>query len=287
MASGGGIFFNGSRLTILESTFSGNTAHGEIGNTTPGNANGGGIECGGGTLTLAASTLSGNSVSAAAPGAAVGGAIDNETQGMVRVQNTIVAGNSPAASSDVSGSLHSLGHNLIGIGDGGSGYADADLVGTSANPIDAKLGPLQDNGGPTETMALLPGSPAIDAGGLTDSEWDQRAPAIRAWSTAPLTSARYEVQDSAEAALRARQLLQGNYWGVGCCFTQPTFGAGRSRWRHLHAEPAAGPSDCRRGGFVCFARQKSSRLYHGSPGAPCGQRNRCVGAEPVRCGLKT
>jgi hypothetical protein len=32
------------------------------------------------------------------------------------------------------------------------------------NNIDAKLGRLQDNGGPTETMALLPGSPAIDSG---------------------------------------------------------------------------------------------------------------------------
>jgi hypothetical protein len=47
------------------------------------------------------------------------------------------------------------------------GYADTDLVGTAANPIDAKLGPLQDNGGLTPTMALLPGSPG---------EWDQRGP---------------------------------------------------------------------------------------------------------------
>ena len=39
------------------------------------------------------------------------------------------------------------------------------------NNIDPKLGPLQNNGGPTQTMALLPGSPAIDAGnpsGCTD-----------------------------------------------------------------------------------------------------------------------
>src|SRR5262245_17246016 len=43
----------------------------------------------------------------------------------------------------------------------------------NVNPL---LGPLQDNRGPTPTMALLPGSPAIDAGTLTDSEWDQRGP---------------------------------------------------------------------------------------------------------------
>jgi hypothetical protein len=37
-------------------------------------------------------------------------------------------------------------------------------VGTAANPIDPLLGPLQDNGGPTPTMALLAGSPALNAG---------------------------------------------------------------------------------------------------------------------------
>jgi len=42
--------------------------------------------------------------------------------------------------------------------------SNSDHVGTSANPIDPKLGPLQDNGGPTPTEALLPGSPAIGAG---------------------------------------------------------------------------------------------------------------------------
>ena len=42
--------------------------------------------------------------------------------------------------------------------------ATGDQVGTTAAPIDAKLGPLADNGGPTATHALLPGSPAIDSG---------------------------------------------------------------------------------------------------------------------------
>jgi len=74
------------------------------------------------------------------------------------------------------GSFTSKGHNLISNGRGGGSFADTDLVGTSASPIDPKLGPLQDNGGPTWTMALLPGSPAFDAGALTDSEWDQRGP---------------------------------------------------------------------------------------------------------------
>jgi hypothetical protein len=37
-------------------------------------------------------------------------------------------------------------------------------LGTAANPLDPHLGPLQDNGGPTPTLALLPGSPALDVG---------------------------------------------------------------------------------------------------------------------------
>src|SRR5262249_21153685 len=62
------------------------------------------------------------------------------------------------------GARNSQGHNLIGDGPGGSGFDPTDQVGTSANPIDPVLGPLQGNGGPTQTMALLPGSPALNAG---------------------------------------------------------------------------------------------------------------------------
>jgi hypothetical protein len=57
------------------------------------------------------------------------------------------------------GAITTLGHNLIGNPSGSTGWVDSDLLN-----VDPKLGPLQDNGGPTMTMALLPGSPAIDAG---------------------------------------------------------------------------------------------------------------------------
>ena len=66
---------------------------------------------------------------------------------------------------DVFGSIPSGGHNLIGIREGGWTVAASDLTGSAAFPLDAKVGiALGDNGGPTKTLALLAGSPAIDAG---------------------------------------------------------------------------------------------------------------------------
>ena len=64
----------------------------------------------------------------------------------------------------------SLGHNLDS--DGTSGLVNgvnSDQVGTLASPIDPKISPLQNNGGPTWTVALLPGSPALGAGACSDA----------------------------------------------------------------------------------------------------------------------
>jgi hypothetical protein len=66
------------------------------------------------------------------------------------------------------GTIVSNGHNLDGDGTCGLGEP-TDLPGT-----DPLLGPLADNGGPSETHALLPGSPAIDAGPPTCEATDQR-----------------------------------------------------------------------------------------------------------------
>ena len=80
--------------------------------------------------------------------------------------NTLLAGNSPSNSS---GTITDGGHNLS---------SDASCAFTAAgsmNSTDPKLGPLADNGGPTWTMALLPGSPAIDAGfAIGAPDTDQR-----------------------------------------------------------------------------------------------------------------
>jgi hypothetical protein len=89
----------------------------------------------------------------------------------MRLRNTIVAGNFRGAAGtrdDVFGAVTASACNLIGDGTGLTGISNNDAngnqVGTAASPIDPLLGPLQDNGGPTQTHALLAGSPAIDRG---------------------------------------------------------------------------------------------------------------------------
>ena len=92
--------------------------------------------------------------------------------------NTIIAGNTTKTiyhnsgpnGPDVSYSngVISLGNNLIGDTNNStqssSAWVSSDLTGTFKNPLNPMLTPLGNYGGPTQTMALLPGSPAIDAG---------------------------------------------------------------------------------------------------------------------------
>ena len=169
--SGGGIENDGGSITLDSSTVSGNFGNGIvngfnstvvlINSTVSGNGTSSGIlnSAGGilnfGTLTLTNSTLSDNSASG--PGA---GGIHNVNPGTVELVNTIVSGNTASLHPDCKGVLTTLGHNLVGDAtDCGFTPATGDLVN-----VDPFLGPLQDNGGPTLTHALLPGSPAIDAG---------------------------------------------------------------------------------------------------------------------------
>jgi hypothetical protein len=97
--------------------------------------------------------------------------------GSLHLQNSVVAMN---FNGDVYGAIHSGGHNIIG-----------------GNPL---LGPLQDNGGPTQTIALLPGSPAIDAGDNTGApEWDQRGPSFLRVVNGTVDIGAFEVQEAARA----------------------------------------------------------------------------------------
>lgn len=109
-----------------------------------------------GTLTVNNSTFSRNF-------ADFGGGIDNEL-GNLNMLNTISANYTGFYDIDLSGRVTSQGHNLIGNADGSVGWVGSDLLGTAGSPLNPQLGPLQNNGGPTFTMALLPISAAIDAG---------------------------------------------------------------------------------------------------------------------------
>jgi CSLREA domain-containing protein len=150
---GGGLFNDDGTVALTNSTISGNEAVrvGDYGGV------GGGIRNHYGTVELTSSTISGNSAETA------GGGI--YSLGTVELVNTIVADQLLGA--DCSADLIiSNGYNLDGDGSCGLS-ASGDLT---ADPM---LGPLQDNGGPTETRALLHGSPAIDAiptGSCTDHQ---------------------------------------------------------------------------------------------------------------------
>ena len=139
----GGGLRNDGKLTLINSTISANAA----------SAEGGGIyNSPDGNLVLTNNTISGNN-------ADDGGGIFNAA-GSVAVWNTIIALNPTGG--DCSGSVSSQGHNLDGDNTCNLMYP-ADIPG-----VDPLLGPLQDNSGPNFTHALLPGSPAIDAG---DDTW--------------------------------------------------------------------------------------------------------------------
>jgi hypothetical protein len=100
-----------------------------------------------------------------------GGGNENEF-GTITLDNTIVAGNfqgtSPSTTAgDIHGPLASAGaYNLIGTGGAGglTNGTDRNQVGVASSDLDLDLGTLASNGGPTQTVALLAGSPAINAG---------------------------------------------------------------------------------------------------------------------------
>jgi hypothetical protein len=171
---GGGGIFNGGLLTINNSTISRNSATGHYvfgggidntgaltinnctisGNSAEGFAvHGGGVANFSSTLTINNSTISGNTAKGMA--ASQGGGIWNFS-GTATLQNSIVA-NSPSGG-NCFGAVTSNGYNLSS--DSTCNFNNSGDL----NNTDPKLGPLQNNGGPTQTQALLSGSPAIDAG---------------------------------------------------------------------------------------------------------------------------
>ncbi len=159
---GGGAIANGGTLTVENSTFFGNSAPNGVGGGP-----GGAIFNNGGTLTVENSTFFGNS--AAGPGA---GIFNN---GSVTLINSTITGNTGDGifNNGGGGNTVTLTNSIVA----GNSSGDCDQCGTqSANNLiggTPNLGPLRYNGGSTETMLPLPGSPAISAGTATASP-DQR-----------------------------------------------------------------------------------------------------------------
>lgn len=195
-ADGGGVFMHNDNqyaLTITASTLSGNTAGGggsysggggvyvrhssaTISNSTiannPASTDGGGgvttyfEDSGYYAVSFANSTVSGNS-------ATTGGGIYQTSDGAITLTNSVVAGNTAATDPDMSSSTGSFAAAFSLIGNPGAATI-TDNGGNLMN-VAAQLGALANNGGPTQTMQPLAGSPLIDAGdpafsGLTNDQ---------------------------------------------------------------------------------------------------------------------
>lgn len=158
---GGGGIWNGNEFNLTNVTISGNHTDGQ----------GGGILTRSGDVSINNSTIAENQ-------AGTGGGIHHDDTGTVTLNSSIVATNRVGgADSDVSGTVAGT-FNLIGVDTGLTGIAggtDDNQVGTAGDPLDPRLSPLADNGGPAMTYAILPDSPALDAGDNPEAlAFDQR-----------------------------------------------------------------------------------------------------------------
>ncbi len=148
----GGAIYSAQALTLTSNTIAGNTASGGIGgyNNAFSNVGAGGNASGGGILSVGTVTIGNTLV-----------AINNANSGSSDVTPGTAAG------PDVFGAFSSNNFNLISVlTASATGFTGADQTGTTGSPLDAKLDPqgAQDNGGPTKTVRLKKGSPAVDKG---------------------------------------------------------------------------------------------------------------------------
>ncbi|HXT50161.1 MAG TPA: choice-of-anchor Q domain-containing protein, partial [Thermoanaerobaculia bacterium] len=178
---------------------------------------GGGIAAGG-SVQIHDATLSGNHSGAAGgglyvqPGASGGltsltvTANESAAQGggaqldaALPWTSSVVAGNGAPLHSDAAGVVASAGFNLWGVAEGVT-LAAGDQGGSAAHPLDPKLAPLAEQGGPTPTHAPLPGSPALEAGGPADepfcAAFDQRGVRRNAAATGRCDAGAVEVTPS-------------------------------------------------------------------------------------------
>ena len=186
---GGGIYNNDTLSLTSCSIINNRCGKGNPGNFTPwacecpgGGGHGGGIY-NSGSLTLTGCTIADNSAGQCGgaidccnvPGGGHGGGIYNfGPSRIVYIKNTIVANNqvkTGGEGADAWGIINSQGYNLI---ENPYHYSITGVLSGNITGVDPMLGPLADNGGLTQTHALLPGSPCIDAGNSSGIPQDQR-----------------------------------------------------------------------------------------------------------------
>ena len=201
--TGGAIHSNATSVDVTNSTFVGNSA-----------SNHGAIDSRVGNITVQYSTFYNNSSTR------YGDSVGSQSYGAggtLSVGNSILYGTSYDNCDQTDGSVTDLGNNL-------SWPVENNCPGTRADPL---LDALADNGGPTQTIALLTGSPAIDAGNVeTCAATDQRGVArpqgagcdIGAYESQPINIfGVININDSGAGSLR-QAILDAN--------TMPNSGAG-------------------------------------------------------------
>lgn len=223
--------YRSSSLTIQDSTISGNVGSGVhvggdyarsiytqvIGSTVSGNAGNGvgfrtlGQAWQGGGSRVANSTISGNRGAGLAvlspyggnlllenstvSGNAVGLAVGEYAYDAAIVSNTVIAGSPFADMPESSDFRVEIAYSLIEYP--GSVKISESVPGSNLWNIDPTLGPLQDNGGPTLTHALLPGSAAVDAGDpdfVPPPAFDQRGEGFERIVNGRIDMGAFEVQ---------------------------------------------------------------------------------------------
>ena len=254
--NGGGIAFAGT-ATIADSTIAGNRAGG-LGS----NGDGGGISgFGGSSLGLTGSTVADNH---AFNGAGSGGGFDVPT---VALKNSIVA-NNRAHESD--GSASYVDNCANAATSGGHNLSDGHDCGLTATgdrqDVDPRLGPLQDNGGPTDTEALLAGSPALDAGdtcGAVDQRGTTRPRGtscdIGPYEFAPPIVATAAAQNIGLTSASLRGTITPSSQGTGYYFEYGTTTAYGSQTQGLFLPP---PSNSQVTVSLLVAGLRQGTTYH-------------------------
>jgi predicted outer membrane repeat protein len=183
--AGSGVYNEDGTLTVTNSTFSGNSTltggfSGAAIHTTSGTTNivnstfsgnssaqsGGAISVGTGIANITNATITNNRADSDGNASGTGGGIANLSSGTVTLKNTIVFGNFVGVSTtadDIAGNVVAGSNNNL-IGTGGSGGLTGGVNNNQVGVVDARLGVLAFNGGPTQTHALLARSVALDAG---------------------------------------------------------------------------------------------------------------------------